>query len=60
MARLPQPGADSGTWDNILNDYLLQAHKPDGSLKTNIVTSDAIAPNTIMASNLGASGGTNG
>lgn len=33
MARLPQPGGDSGNWGAILNDYLSQAHATDGSLK---------------------------
>ena len=33
MARLPQPGKDSGTWGDILNDFLTQAHNVDGSLK---------------------------
>lgn len=33
MARLPKPGADNGTWGDILNEYLAQAHKPDGTLK---------------------------
>lgn len=34
MARLPQPGADQGQWGNILNDFLLQSHNSDGSLKS--------------------------
>lgn len=33
MARLPQPGADQGTWGDVLNDFLSQAHEGDGSLK---------------------------
>lgn len=33
MARLPQPGNDSGTWGAILNDFLLASHNADGSLK---------------------------
>ena len=33
MARLPQPGGDKGTWGQVLNDFLSQAHLPDGSLK---------------------------
>jgi lysophospholipase L1-like esterase len=37
MARLPQPGGDSGDWGNILNDYLAQAHNPDGTLKDGVV-----------------------
>ena len=33
MARLPQPGSDKGTWGEVLNEYLLEAHAADGSLK---------------------------
>lgn len=33
MARLPVPGADPGSWGQILNDFLLQSHSADGSLK---------------------------
>lgn len=49
MARLPQPGGDNGNWGTILNDYLLQIHAPDGTLKENVVTSDAIADNAVSA-----------
>ena len=52
MARLPQPGSDSGTWGDILNDYLSQTHKSDGSLKDNIVTADTIAPGVITATEI--------
>ena len=31
MARLPQPGSDKGTWGNILNTSLTQAHNSDGT-----------------------------
>lgn len=37
MSRLPTPGSDRGNWGSILNDFLLQAHNPDGSLK-NVAT----------------------
>lgn len=33
MARLPQPGADAGDWGAILNNFLLQSHLPDGTLR---------------------------
>lgn len=40
MSRLPVPGADSGTWGGILNDFLLKEHFADGSLRIrNEVTS---------------------
>lgn len=34
MARLPQPGADNGSWGDILNDFLLVEHNADGTLKS--------------------------
>lgn len=33
MARLPAPGSDSGTWGQILNDFLAIEHQVDGALK---------------------------
>lgn len=33
MARLPQVGGDDGNWGTILNQFLLESHNPDGSLK---------------------------
>ena len=33
MPRLPQPGSDKGTWGEVLNEYLSEAHNADGSLK---------------------------
>ena len=33
MTRLPQPGADTGYWGEILNEYLLEEHNSDGSHK---------------------------
>lgn len=47
MSRLPVPGGDNGNWGTILNDYLSQVHKPDGTLKDNTVTSNTIAPNSV-------------
>lgn len=34
MARLPQPGADDGSWGDILNDFLLVEHNANGTLKS--------------------------
>ena len=34
MTRLPQPGSDSGTWGEILNNFLDVAHNSDGSLQS--------------------------
>ncbi len=39
MSRLPIPGSDAGTWGDILNDFLNQAHNSDGSLKTSALSS---------------------
>ncbi len=47
MTRLPIPGSDSGSWGQILNDYLSQAHKLDGTLKDGIVTDNTISAGTI-------------
>lgn len=33
MARLPQPGSDTGVWGDILNDFLKVEHNVDGTLK---------------------------
>lgn len=42
MARLPNPGSDTNTWGNILNDFLAQAHNPNGTLKdTGLVATKA-------------------
>ncbi len=38
MPRLPIPGADNGTWGQILNDFLAAAHNADGTIKAGAVT----------------------
>ncbi|MEO5691445.1 MAG: hypothetical protein ABIQ64_04620 [Candidatus Saccharimonadales bacterium] len=60
MARLPEPGGDKGAWGAILNEYLAQAHKPDGTLKDGVITTANLAPNAVDESVLGASGGSSG
>jgi len=61
MARLPQPGSDGGVWGDLLNEYLLQIHKSDGTLRDNVVTATSLAPGAVQASNLlNLSGATNG
>jgi hypothetical protein len=47
MSRLPTPGGDNGNWGNILNDYLLQAHKSDGTLKDDSVNAANITDGSI-------------
>ena len=55
MARLPQPGSDSGTWGDILNDYLSQTHNPDGTLRSDVVSSSNISDGSIDAAKLAES-----
>ena len=43
MARLPNPGSDDGTWGQILNDFLLQAHNADGTLKPGSVHTTSLS-----------------
>lgn len=43
MARLPIPGSDDGKWGEILNEYLLAAHKTDGTLKDDSIPESALA-----------------
>lgn len=33
MARLPVPGGDQNVWGDVLNQFLLVAHNPDGTLR---------------------------
>lgn len=52
MSRLPQPGGDAGVWGDVLNEYLSQVHKPDGTLKDDVVTSAAIAADAVNATSI--------
>ena len=52
MARLPQLGGDEGTWGEVLNDFLLETHNTDGTLKPAVVTSTNLAPNAVSSSAL--------
>lgn len=52
MARLPVPGSDDGTWGTILNEYLLQAHNADGSLKPQSVSGGTIKNQSISEEKL--------
>ena len=52
MARLPQPGGDSGNWGQILNDFLSQVHKADGTLKDNSITSAALQTGSVTEQQL--------
>jgi hypothetical protein len=62
MSRLPELGADKGTWGLILNDFLLVAHNSDGTLKsstttissTDISDATAIGRSVLTAANAAA------
>lgn len=52
MARLPKPGSDKGTWGDILNDFLKQAHNTDGTLKdTGVVAEKYTKPSEGIPEN---------
>lgn len=54
MARLPVPGSDAGKWGEVLNEYLLQSHKADGTLRSDAVSNDALANAAVSEVNLDA------
>lgn len=56
MARLPQVGADDGSWGEILNDFLSVEHNSDGTQKTVPITKGGTGATTAAnaLSNLGA------
>lgn len=61
MARLPEPGADSGQWGEILNDYLMVSHNADGTLKTGSVSSSTVQDSAITVAKISTTiGPTNG
>lgn len=60
MARLPTSGSDSGSWGDILNDFLLQAHTASGSLQNNSVGTDQIQSSAVTSSKLATGAVTSG
>ncbi len=52
MARLPIPGADNGTWGQILNEFMEVEHNPDGTLKK-----ASLISGSEQSSNKGVAGG---
>jgi hypothetical protein len=54
VSRLPIPGADDGSWGDILNDYLTQSLNIDGTLRTTAVQSAGGALNSAVVHNTGA------
>ncbi|HEX6462013.1 MAG TPA: hypothetical protein VFZ58_01935 [Candidatus Saccharimonadales bacterium] len=59
MARLPQPGADTNVWGDILNDYLTVSLNSDGTVKANAVSASALQDNSVSGSKLQDSSVTN-
>jgi len=55
MARLPIPGLDAGSWGNILNDFLSQAHSSTGNLKPETVGTQQLQDGSISESKLDTS-----
>lgn len=43
MSRLPTPGADAGTWGDVLNDFLMVSHDSAGALASNSVSDTQIS-----------------
>lgn len=69
MSRLPVPGSDEGQWGQVLNDFLLQSHETDGTIKPaavssalpdSSVTAAKIQSSSVDSTKLTASAGTNG
>ena len=56
MSRLPTPGADSGVWGDVLNDYLSQVHNSAGALKDHIVAEHNLTPEVIAKLNASRDG----
>lgn len=47
MARMPTPGGDNGSWGEILNDFLSQAHTNTGALKSDSVDTSHVRDGAI-------------
>lgn len=57
MARLPQPGSDSGVWGEILNDFLMVSHGSTGALKNGVITETQLDATLLDKVNAAGSGG---
>lgn len=53
MVRLPTPGADANSWGNILNQFLLESHNADGSLKTGVIRANRLDQMASPTSSVG-------
>lgn len=56
MARLPEPGGDSGQWGQVLNDYLTVSHSADGTLKNNTVATENVQDGSITVAKIATTG----
>jgi hypothetical protein len=52
MARLPQPGGDSGNWGAILNNFLLQVMTPSGQIKNDVIGSAQLQDGAVTSAQL--------
>lgn len=52
MARLPEPGKDSGEWGDILNDFLLQSHTVNGGLRSGTIQTSNILDGVVTENKL--------
>jgi len=50
MARLPKPGGDANKWADLLNEFLLVAHNPDGTVRS--ASASVLGTGTVGLSSL--------
>jgi hypothetical protein len=55
VSRLPTPGQDNNAWGDVLNDFLLQSHKGDGTLKDNSLGTAQIQDDAVNAAKIATS-----
>ncbi len=51
MARLPQPGGDFGIWAELLNEYLLVAHGPNGTQRADSIPAESVGLPSLQTTN---------
>lgn len=56
MARLPEPGGDSGQWGDVLNDYLSVAHNADGTIKNGAISNASLQNNAVTVAKIATTG----
>ncbi len=54
MTRLPVPGRDENTWGDILNDFLVQVHASDGTLKSGTVGTTQLQDGSVSTVKIAA------